>query len=265
MVTALQAALAAIEQTPVPQDEPWRHLPLALEAAVRIGDDTDTVAAIAGALLGARWGGSALPFAWRRTLHGWPGYRVGDLARLAVLTARGGRADDWGWPVVTDPAGQSAAAAGLTPVAIPLPDDPGVVVGNVAGLPAENVDAVVSLCRVGRDYAPVGVEHHEIHLIDEAGANAHLAHVVLDTAAGIVALRDEGRRVYLHCAAGQSRSPAVAAAYLHLRFGLSGEEALRRVAGVLRHLEHNDDLVELIRLIRSLPEKPGGDGPAGVT
>jgi ADP-ribosyl-[dinitrogen reductase] hydrolase len=95
VVPALQAALAAIAQTPVPADEPWRHLPHALEAAVRIGHDTDTVAAIAGGLLGARWGGSALPFAWRRILHGWPGYRAGDVVRLAVLTTRrGGSAID---------------------------------------------------------------------------------------------------------------------------------------------------------------------------
>ena len=45
------------------QDEPCRHLQDTLVAAVRIGHDTDTVAAIAGALLGARWGSSAVPLA----------------------------------------------------------------------------------------------------------------------------------------------------------------------------------------------------------
>jgi hypothetical protein len=53
VVTALQAALAAIWHTPIPEDRPCRYLAAALETAVRIGDDTDTVAAIAGALLGA--------------------------------------------------------------------------------------------------------------------------------------------------------------------------------------------------------------------
>ena len=53
-VTALQAAWAAIVQTPVPEDAPERasypclHLQHALHNAVRIGNDTDTVAAIAG-------------------------------------------------------------------------------------------------------------------------------------------------------------------------------------------------------------------------
>jgi len=64
VVTALQAAWAAITQTPVPEDRPARHLGDALVAAVRIGHDTDTVAAIAGALLGARWGSSAVPLRW---------------------------------------------------------------------------------------------------------------------------------------------------------------------------------------------------------
>jgi ADP-ribosyl-[dinitrogen reductase] hydrolase len=87
VVTALQAAVAAIDQTPVPADDPPGHLAAALVAAVRIGHDTDTVAAIAGALLGARWGASAVPDDWRAVLHGWPGYRADDLVRLALQTA----------------------------------------------------------------------------------------------------------------------------------------------------------------------------------
>jgi ADP-ribosyl-[dinitrogen reductase] hydrolase len=86
-VTALQAALAAVWQTPVPEDDPGAHLPATLEAAVRIGHDTDTVAAIAGALLGARWGATAVPERWRRMLHGWPGLTVDDLSDLAHRTA----------------------------------------------------------------------------------------------------------------------------------------------------------------------------------
>ncbi|TVP69121.1 MAG: ADP-ribosylglycohydrolase family protein [Nitriliruptor sp.] len=82
-VTALQAAHAAIQLTPVPDARPEAHLVDALVAAVRIGDDTDTVAAIAGGLLGARWGASAVPARWRGMLHGWPGYDGEDLVRLA--------------------------------------------------------------------------------------------------------------------------------------------------------------------------------------
>lgn len=86
-VTALQAAVAAVHHTPIPEPRPERHLVDALCNAVRIGDDTDTVAAIAGALLGARWGASAVPKEWAKAVHGWPGYRVRDLVRMAGAAA----------------------------------------------------------------------------------------------------------------------------------------------------------------------------------
>jgi hypothetical protein len=67
VVEALQAAWSAITTTPIPTDHPAEgvcradHLRLALDAAVRGGNDTDTVAAIAGGLLGAAYGASAVP------------------------------------------------------------------------------------------------------------------------------------------------------------------------------------------------------------
>ena len=70
VVTAFQAALSAIVNTPVPVEQPSDHLRDALVAAVRIGHDTDTVAAIAGALLGARWGTGAIPGEWNTVIHG---------------------------------------------------------------------------------------------------------------------------------------------------------------------------------------------------
>lgn len=90
VVQALQAAWSAIATAPVPQDDPAKgafpvdHLRLALDAAVRGGNDTDTVAAIAGGLVGAAYGASGVPAEWRRVLHGWPGMRTRDL--LAMVT-----------------------------------------------------------------------------------------------------------------------------------------------------------------------------------
>jgi ADP-ribosylglycohydrolase len=83
VVQALQAAWSAIVTTPVPPDEPQRHLVRALENAVRGGRDADTVATIAGGLLGARWGASAIPPEWTDAIFGWPGYRANDLTRIA--------------------------------------------------------------------------------------------------------------------------------------------------------------------------------------
>lgn len=88
VVHALQAAWSAISRTPVPGDDPAGHLRLALERAVRVGNDTDTVACIAGALLGARWGASAVPSEWVSIVHGWPGLTAPDLADLGVRALR---------------------------------------------------------------------------------------------------------------------------------------------------------------------------------
>ncbi len=79
VVPALQAAWSAITHTAT--------LPEGLYAAVRAGNDTDTVAAIAGALLGARHGASAVPATWREAVHGWPGMTAADLIRLAERIA----------------------------------------------------------------------------------------------------------------------------------------------------------------------------------
>lgn len=93
VVEALQAAWSAIHRTPVPSASPQQHLVDALERAVRGGYDTDTVAAIAGSLLGARWGLSAVPAPWAAVVHGWPGLRLGDLAQRGRAVAEAVVAD----------------------------------------------------------------------------------------------------------------------------------------------------------------------------
>jgi ADP-ribosyl-[dinitrogen reductase] hydrolase len=85
VVAALQGAWSAIVHTTGLVD--------GLQAAVKGGGDTDTVAAIAGGLLGAAHGGSAVPEEWRAAVHGWPGLRADDLTAIAVdIVAVGGRA-----------------------------------------------------------------------------------------------------------------------------------------------------------------------------
>jgi ADP-ribosyl-[dinitrogen reductase] hydrolase len=75
-VAALQGAWAAASRA--------GSFASGVDAAIRGGGDTDTVAAIAGALLGARFGASGIPPQWRERIHGWPGLRDADLVRLAV-------------------------------------------------------------------------------------------------------------------------------------------------------------------------------------
>jgi ADP-ribosyl-[dinitrogen reductase] hydrolase len=95
VVEALQAAWCAIVRTPysVPGEDPKAGvshtdlLRMSLEIAVRGGRDADTVAAIAGGLVGATFGASAVPRAWRSAVHGWPGYNAPDLIRLGCEIA----------------------------------------------------------------------------------------------------------------------------------------------------------------------------------
>jgi ADP-ribosylglycohydrolase len=85
VATALRAALWSVSCAAAGGGDRW--LASALDAAVRVGDDTDTVASIAGALAGGACGASALPAALRRELTGWPGVdadAVEAAARAAV-------------------------------------------------------------------------------------------------------------------------------------------------------------------------------------
>ena len=69
------------------------HVRRALAAVVHVSWDTDTTAAIAGGLLGARYGAAALPDDWTLQVNGWSGlteprtYRAADLKALALRVA----------------------------------------------------------------------------------------------------------------------------------------------------------------------------------
>jgi ADP-ribosyl-[dinitrogen reductase] hydrolase len=61
-------------------------------------------------------------------------------------------------------------------------------------------------------------------------------------------MRAEGKRVFLHCVAGASRTPTVAAAYLARHEGISAIEAVERIAEVIPlYNDHNATFVDLLR------------------
>jgi ADP-ribosyl-[dinitrogen reductase] hydrolase len=223
------------------------HLRRALEAAVRGGYGTDTVAAIAGALVGGLYGASAIPAQWRRQLHGWPGLRARDLVALGVMTARGGHCDAAGWP-----AGARVDYSKYKDRALLArhPDDAGVWLGGVDALDnlPDGVDAVVSLCRLGASQVPApGVaasDHIEVWLSDDPGpnTNSNLGFVLADVADAIAVLRGEGRTVLVHCVKAQSRTPAVAAVYGARVTGHTLAEALADIRAVLPHTNLNSSL-----------------------
>lgn len=259
-IGALQAAWSAIAHTDVPDVLPCRHLQLALATAIGIGHDTDTVAAIAGALLGARWGVSAVPQEWASMVHGWsPTGRadVRDLVRLALLTVQGGRTL-WGrdWPSCErmDYRGWGGED---TYVAHPLVD--GVWIGGALTLDRlTDIDAVVSLCRVGSGQVHAGIAHYFVRLIDtEAEDNPNVEFVIDDAARTVLRLRDEGKRVYLHCVASQSRTPTVATRVAVLA-GVPLDEALAGVVAALPSAHPKDFLRKALVRLSELDSCVGG-------
>ncbi len=259
VVHALQAAWSAIHGTTVPDPDPEtgsfpaQHLRLALEKLARVGGDTDTVAAIAGALLGASWGSSAVPASWRRLLHGWPGITGTELAHRGLAVALGQA--EGAWPLTPFMDYDDWGAAGRL---VEHPHDPGVLLGDAAvleALPAQ-VDAVVSLCRVGSAQVPRldAVDRVTVWLVDQTSpeVNPNLDFVLADTADVIAELRAQGRTVLVHCAAAQSRTPAVAAAFSVRHLGLTAADALDQVIAAFPDPQLNPTFVAALHRMASV-------------
>jgi protein-tyrosine phosphatase len=64
-------------------------------------------------------------------------------------------------------------------------------------------------------------------------SNANLEFTFHDLARTMVQWRSAGKTVLVHCVRAERRTPAVGAAYLAEKTGLSGGEALRRVCAQL--------------------------------
>ena len=238
MVQALQGAWSAIHH--------GAGLVDSLERAVRGGRDTDTVAAIAGGLLGARWGASAVPFGWRRIVHGWPGLRTRDLVQLSLEATTD--AQPGVWPVIDR---MDYTSWGDLSALAKHPHDDGVWMGAVGALDnlPSDVDAVVSLCRLGRTQVPTGIEHVEIWLVDkdDPASNPNLDLVLLDAVDAVAALRVEGKTVLLHCVQAQSRTPSVAALYAARHLGVPIDQALIDVRAGLPGAHPKQFLLEAVR------------------
>ncbi|MEX2550378.1 MAG: dual specificity protein phosphatase [Nitriliruptoraceae bacterium] len=107
--------------------------------------------------------------------------------------------------------------------------------------------------RIGHDTDTIaviaGLEHHQVWLVDRDGADANpnLRFVLDDTADAIHTLRTEGERVFVHCVAGASRTPAVAAVHLARHGGIPAAEALEFVAAAIPcHNRHNTSFIDAL-------------------
>jgi hypothetical protein len=122
----------------------------------------------------------------------------------------------------------------------PLAEDPGVLLANVYGAAEAKADVTVSLCRMGRTQL-AAPSWAEIRLLDfgDAADNPNLEFILHDLAQAMVRWRSDGKTVLVHCVQAERRTPAVAAAYLAERVGISGGEALQRVRAQLPGVRTN--------------------------
>ncbi|WP_426989895.1 ADP-ribosylglycohydrolase family protein [Pseudarthrobacter sp. Y6] len=250
VVEAFQGAWSAVHFAGLSASGP-AHLRAALEEAVRGGRDTDTVAAIAGGLLGAAYGYTAVPFEWRQRLHGWPGMRARDLMVLGMEQGRAEGRRPASWPRAER---HDYSMWSRTDVLVQHPHDDGVWLGGVGSLQRVGelgIDAVVSLCRLGTlDVPGVAPENHAMFwVIDSAvkGDNAHAAFVLEEAAAAVERYRAEGKTVLLHCVRSESRTPTVAALYGARVAGISPLKALAGLQRVLPRARPNELFMRVLR------------------
>lgn len=241
VVSALQAAWSAIKHAQVPAERPEfgmfaaQHFTIALERAARCGYDTDTVAAIAGQVLGARWGASAIPLTWLRHLNGYPNMTHKDLVELAVLTVRKGQTDSSEWPLC-DTMDYSTWPG--TSTISQLPSNSRIRCGGYESVKDafDQLGAAISLCRVGKsDSALPAANHISVLLIDsdEPDTNAHVPFLFHQIAQAIQELLDEGNELLVHCVQAQSRTPSALIAHLMINEGKSFDDAWAEVQQAL--------------------------------
>lgn len=186
----------------------------AVEYAVNLGGDADTVAAVTGAFAGALYGMQAIPTRWATYVHGYVNEQeitLEELQEIAVKLAGGSwkkRSPEYNGklePKMVHPAGVYAT--------------------NLAGLElAYDEFAVVSLCRTFGDNLRFPYRA-QFYLIDEPGANPSLLHVIHEAVETINEFIAQGRKVLVHCHAGASRTGLILKAWYMAYEGITPKEA----------------------------------------
>jgi ADP-ribosyl-[dinitrogen reductase] hydrolase len=196
----------------------------AMRRVIDIGGDTDTIAGVAGGLLGAVQGIQAIPSRWTTPLNGeMPGHApvVRDLADLQNLALRldGERVSEEAPPL----------ARGIEPVEVL----PGLWLSDLPGATRAPDGAVIfSLCRTfGHITAP---ERRQAYLIDD-DTNLDVPSVVTDVVDTIEAVHKDGRPALVHCWGGASRTGLILRAWLKRTRGLTSSEATAAAADLWPH------------------------------
>ena len=214
----------------------------AVTAAIDLGDDTDTVACVAGALAGARNGIQAIPCRWTTYVHGRvrtvDGDRRYDNAALQKVARRLVGTPEPGPP-------RDETTVGPTEIA------PSLWAADLSGArdAADRGFAVLSLCQVGDSFANVP-NRREVYLIDQKGntVNPSLGEALTDAVDTVDAWLDEGRQVLVHCHGGRSRTALVLKAWAMRHHGWDEAQAHAWMTDVWpRYAAHNPTFIELLR------------------
>lgn len=186
----------------------------AVVAAVNLGDDADTVAAVTGAIAGALYGLQRIPSRWSTYLHGSVAHPDGTMRHYTNVDLQHIAHGLVGSPMRP----QWATEPGSGPARV---HDDGVYAANLQGAADADTDmAVVSLCRTLElfDEHP---HRREVYLIDQAqDRNPALHQVVTDAVEAIDAFLAEGREVVVHCWGGRSRTGLILKAWYMRRHGV---------------------------------------------
>lgn len=207
----------------------------AVTKAVDLGGDTDTVAAIAGAMAGACFGAQSIPVRWVTYVNGTvtgPGgqrtYRSQDLVDLARrLAGRNGSTHNPPEPVRKF--AQVHAA--------------GVFAADLGGAAAVGTDkAVISMCHTADLF-----EQHPVRrqvLLRDTDENPGLATVVREVVDAIDAFLAEGREVVVHCHGGRSRTTLALRAWYMRTHGVDHEAAADWIESIWPHVGRWNDSFE---------------------
>lgn len=239
----------------------------AVNQAISDGGDTDTVATIAGGLLGALVGYSGLPSDAVRTLRSHDGSTTFfDLIALAHAVRAPQQADYGVWPNAPR---HDYPNTLHKPIAA-HPYDEKVLLGQVHDLDdlPDEVTAVVSLCRIGREQIVRPGAQAFVWLIDDGFSNPDPEATIHDAAVTIKRMRDEGHTVLVHCVQSHSRTPTVAAAYgMLITPNTEPDQMLNEMVQAVRPASPNPRFREALRnlgVLATAPHERGAGAQARV-
>jgi ADP-ribosyl-[dinitrogen reductase] hydrolase len=185
----------------------------AVVAAINLGDDADTVAAVTGAIAGAMYGIQQIPARWVTYVHGHVRqpdgsdrvYHQHEIIEVAHQ-------------LIGVPSRPLTAPETIIP---PMQvHDVGIYASNLLGAQTVGDEiGIISLCRM-EDRLHHHAVRREFYIIDESaqGHNPYLSSVTEDAVNAIEAFLREGREVLVHCHGGRSRTGFILKAWYMRRF-----------------------------------------------